>query len=118
LELDFPVERGALSTLFANLLRNAEAAASADAAGAAGAGVGVGVIVRAGEERDQTGRRVLVLAIGDSSRRELSIEAIEGRESGRGLAIVRDLVHEWRGHLVIRPEPSPWVKGVGACFPT
>ena len=31
---------------------------------------------------------------------------------------VRDLVHEWRGHLLIRPEESPWVKGVGACFPT
>jgi len=41
MEVEFPVERGALSTIFANLLRNAQAAAE-----------GGEVIVRLGEERD------------------------------------------------------------------
>ena len=42
---------------------------------------------------------------------------IEARESGRGLAIIRDLVRAWRGHMVVRPEPAPFTKLVGASFP-
>src|SRR5262249_9755542 len=109
-ELEFPVERLALMTLFQNLLRNAQAAVASEA------GKG-SVLVRVGEERDATGRRVLVLLVGDSARSELTLEALERRESGRGLAILRDLVHEWRGHLIVRAESAPWKKGVGACFP-
>ena len=45
------------------------------------------------------------------------MEAIEARESGRGLAIVRDLVRAWRGHMVVRPESAPFTKLVGASFP-
>lgn len=126
MDLEFPVERGALCTIFANLLRNAQAAAASAAQARAqnqsqiSAGAGEqepGVLLRAGEERDETGRRFAVLLLGDTAPAGLTLEAIEARESGRGLAIVRDLVHEWRGHLVIRPEAPPFQKGVGACFP-
>ena len=107
LDVDFPVEREALVAIFSNLLRNAQAAASG----------GGHVIVRVERERDVTGRQVASLLVGDSSASALTLEAIEGRESGRGLAIVRDLVRQWRGHLVVRPEASPFTKVVGACFP-
>jgi hypothetical protein len=109
LDVDFPVERDALHAIFANLLRNAQAAASGrDAAS---------VIVRVERERDVTGRQLASLLVGDSAPATLTLEAIEARESGRGLAIVRDLVRQWRGHLVIRPEAAPFEKVVGACFP-
>ena len=106
MEVEFPVERSALSIIFANLLRNAQAAAA-----------GGDVIVRVGEERDEAGRNLTVLLVGDSAANTISIEAIEQRESGRGLALVRDLTREWQGHLVVRPEELPWRKAVGACFP-
>jgi signal transduction histidine kinase len=106
MEVEFPVERGALSTIFANLLRNAQAAAA-----------GGEVIVRLGEERDAAGRNLTVLLVGDSGAHAISLEAIEQRESGRGLALVRDLAREWQGHVVVRAEEPPWKKAVGACFP-
>src|SRR5213078_2138240 len=106
MEVEFPVERGALSTIFANLLRNAQAAAD-----------GGEVIVRLGEERDAAGRNLIVLLVGDSAENSVSLESIEQRESGRGLALVRDLTREWQGHLVVRAEEPPWKKAVGACFP-
>jgi signal transduction histidine kinase len=106
MEVEFPVERGALSTIFANLLRNAQAAAG-----------GGEVIVRLGQERDAAGRNLTVLLVGDSSAHAISLDAIEQRESGRGLALVRDLTREWHGHLVVRAEEPPWTKAVGACFP-
>jgi Tetratricopeptide repeat len=105
--VEFPVERDALATIFANLLRNAQAAA----------GEGGRVLVRMGEERDAAGRRVHVLFVGDSAASDLTAEAIERRESGRGLAIVRDLTREWAGHVVVRREEPPLRKAVGACFP-
>ena len=106
MEVEFPVERGALSTIFANLLRNAQAAAE-----------GGEVIVRLGEERDAAGRNLIVLLVGDSSAHAISLDAIEQRESGRGLALVRDLTREWQGHVIVRAEEPPWRKAVGACFP-
>jgi tetratricopeptide (TPR) repeat protein len=109
LDVDFPVEHDALHAIFANLLRNAQAAASAREAPS--------VIVRVERERDVTGRQLASLFVGDSAPATLTLEAIEARESGRGLAIVRDLVRQWRGHLVIRPETAPFEKVVGACFP-
>ena len=124
LELDVPVERSALATIFSNLLRNAQEAVAGSGHGvpesrraAGGTSLAGAILVRVSEERDATGRRQLVLLVGDSAPAELTLEMIEKRESGRGLAIVRDLVHEWRGHLVIRPGSGPFHKGVGACFP-
>jgi signal transduction histidine kinase len=109
LSVEFPVERGALNAIFNNLLRNAQTAvAGRDDAR---------VIVRVDRERDVTGRQVARLLVGDSATAELTLEAIEARESGRGLAIVRDLVRQWRGHLIVRPEAAPFHKQVGACFP-
>ena len=107
MEVEFPVERGALSAIFANLLRNAQAAAGPEGR----------VIVRLSRERDAAGRDLHLLLVGDSAEGSLSLEAIESRESGRGLAIVRDLTREWHGHLVVRSEEAPWRKAVGACFP-
>jgi tetratricopeptide (TPR) repeat protein len=107
MEVEFPVERDALTTIFTNLLRNAQAAAAPEGR----------VLVRLGEERDAAGRSVRVLLVGDSAESDLTLEGIESRESGRGLAIVRDLTREWHGHLVVRPESAPLRKVVGACFP-
>jgi signal transduction histidine kinase len=107
MEVEFPVDREALATIFANLLRNAQAAATPEGR----------VLVRLGEERDPAGRRMQVLLVGDSADGELSLEAIESRESGRGLAIVRDLTREWHGHVVVRAEAAPLRKAIGACFP-
>ncbi|HET7787914.1 MAG TPA: hypothetical protein VFL36_18220 [Myxococcales bacterium] len=104
--VEFAVEREALSTIFANLLRNAQAAAA-----------GGEVIVKLGEEHDAAGRNLTVLLVGDSSAHTISLEAIEQRESGRGLSLVRDLTREWQGHVVVRAEEPPWKKAVGACFP-
>ena len=109
LAVEFPVERGALSAIFANLLRNAQAAVAGQA--------DARVIVRIDRERDVTGRQVVRLLIGDSATAALTLEAIDARESGRGLAIVRDLVRQWRGHLVVLAEAAPFSKQVGACFP-
>ena len=109
LDLDFPVELGALSAVFANLLRNAAAAVDGRPEAR--------LLVRADRERDVTGRQWVRLVVADSAPDLLTLEAIEARESGRGLAIVRDLVRAWRGHLVVRPEPAPYVKLVGASFP-
>ena len=125
LDLDFPVEPQALATIFANLLRNAEAVVAGETAAPLDGDPALpraepGVVVRVGEERDDTGRRLLVLQIGDSARAHLTLEAIEARESGRGLAIVRDLVHEWRGHIVIhdgRSGSGPVAKSIAVCFP-
>ena len=107
MEVEFPVERDALATIFANLLRNAQAAAAPEGR----------VLVRLGEERDAAGRRMHSLLVGDSAETEPTLEAIESRESGRGLAIVRDLTREWHGHVVVRPEVAPLRKAIGVCFP-
>ena len=109
LDLDFPVELDALSAVFSNLLRNAQAAVDGTPEAR--------VVVRADRERDVTGRQWVTLLVGDSAPAGLTLESIEARESGRGLAIVRDLVRAWRGHLVVRPEAAPLAKLVGASFP-
>ncbi len=110
LELDFPVAEPALAAIFANLLRNAQAAVAGQA--------DPRVVVRLDRERDVTGRPLVSLSVGDSAAATLTLDAIEGRESGRGLAIVRDAVRQWRGHLVVRREAAPVTKAIGAVFPT
>ncbi len=109
LDLDFPVDRDALELIFTNLLRNAQAAV----AGAPDARV----LVRVDRERDATGRQVVTLFVGDSASAPFTVDTIESREGGRGLAIVRDLVRAWRGQMVVRAEPAPLAKLVGASFP-
>jgi len=109
LAVDFPIEHDALAAIFMNLLRNAQAAVAGQEDGR--------VIVRVERARDVTGRQEVSLALGDSAPAPLTAETIEARESGRGLAIVRDLVREWRGHLVVRPDALPFTKTVEACFP-
>ena len=59
LDLDFPVELDALSAVFSNLLRNAQAAVD----GAPEARV----VIRADRERDVTGRQWVTLLVGDSA---------------------------------------------------
>jgi tetratricopeptide (TPR) repeat protein len=110
LAVDFPVEEDAMAGIFANLLRNAQAAVAGQ--------TGARVVVRVDRARDVTGRQQVSLLVGDSATTTLTLETIEARESGRGLAIVRDLVREWRGHLVVRPDAFPFTKVVGACFPS
>ncbi len=110
LQVDFPVAEPALAAIFANLLRNAQAAVAGQ--------TDPRVIVRLDRDRDVTGRPLVSLSVGDSAAATLTLDAIEGRESGRGLAIVRDAVRHWRGHLVVRPEAPPIAKAVGAVFPT
>jgi tetratricopeptide (TPR) repeat protein len=109
LAVDFPIEHDALAAIFMNLLRNAQAAISGQEDGR--------VIVRIDRSRDVTGRQEVSLALGDSAPAPLTLETIETRESGRGLAIVRDLVREWRGHMLVRPDALPYTKAVEACFP-
>ena len=109
LTIDFPIDHDALAAIFMNLLRNAQAAVAGQDDGH--------VIVRVERARDVTGRQEVSLALGDSAPAPLTLEIIEARESGRGLAIVRDLVREWRGHLVVRGDALPFTKTVGACFP-
>jgi tetratricopeptide (TPR) repeat protein len=109
LAVDFPVEQDALAAIFANLLRNAQAAVAGQP--------DPRVVVRVDRERDVTGRQAVSLLVGDSAAAQLTEEAIEARESGRGLAIVRDLVRQWRGDIVVRPEGAPLSKLVGARFP-
>jgi signal transduction histidine kinase len=109
LAVDFPIEHDALAAIFMNLLRNAQAVVAAQDDGR--------VIVRVDRARDVTGRQEVSLAVGDSATSTFTLETIEARESGRGLAIVRDLVRQWRGHMVVRPDTLPFTKAVGACFP-
>ncbi|MFL5303696.1 MAG: hypothetical protein ACJ8F1_00715 [Polyangia bacterium] len=110
LQVDFPVAEPALAAIFANLLRNAQAAVAGQ--------TDPRVVVKLDRARDVTGRPLVSLSVGDSAAATLTLEAIEGRESGRGLAIVRDAVRHWRGHLVVRPEAPPVAKAIGAVFPT
>ena len=113
LEVLFPVSADALYALFANLLRNAQAAA-ARAASSSGA---PHLLVRVREGQDAAGRAVAELHVADSSPQPLTLEMIAARESGRGLSLVRDLVREWQGHLRIAAEEAPLCKSVVLCFP-
>ena len=109
LAVEFPIEHDALAAIFMNLLRNAQAAVAGQDDGR--------VIVRIDRARDVTGRQEVSLALGDSAPAPLTLETIEARESGRGLAIVRDLVREWRGHLVVRAGDGPVHQGGGGMLP-
>jgi hypothetical protein len=57
------------------------------------------------------------LLVADSAQSTLSLDDIEQRDSQRGLGIVRDLVRRWGGYMIVREEPAPFVKSIGAAFP-
>jgi len=109
LDLAVPVAEAALATIVVNLLRNASAAVrgTRDAR----------ILFRVDLDRDVTGRRMVSLLVADSAKGTLSLDDIEQRDSQRGLGIVRDLVRRWGGYMIVRKEPSPFVKSVGAAFP-
>jgi Flp pilus assembly protein TadD len=110
LDLAIPVAEPAVATIVVNLLRNAAAAVH----GAANARI----LLRIDTDRDVTGRRMVSLLVADSARDTLSLDAIDQRDSQRGLGIVRDLVRRWGGYMIVRDEPAPFSKSVGATFPS
>jgi signal transduction histidine kinase len=60
---------------------------------------------------------MVTVLVADSAPHTPTPAEIEARDGQRGLGIVRDLVRRWGGHLVVRPEPAPLVKAIGASFP-
>ena len=109
LDLAVPVAEPALAAIVVNLLRNA--------ASAVGCGGNARLLLRVDLDRDVTGRRMVSLLVVDSAKGTLSLDDIEQRDSQRGLGIVRDLVRRWGGYMMVREEPAPFVKSVGAVFP-
>jgi tetratricopeptide (TPR) repeat protein len=109
LDVDLPITAAALETIVANLVRNAVAAAR----GAADPRV----LLRVEETQDAAGRRLVTFLVADSAPTTVALDEIERRDGGRGLGIVRDLVRRWGGHLVVRREPAPFQKAIGAAFP-
>jgi signal transduction histidine kinase len=73
--------------------------------------------VRVEQARDATGRLLVTFLVADTAPATISLAEIEQRDGQRGLGIVRDLVRRWGGHLIVRPEPAPFVKAIGAAFP-
>jgi signal transduction histidine kinase len=109
LALAVPVAQPAVAAIVVNLLRNAATAIR----GAQDARL----LLRVDLDRDASGRRMVSLLVADSAKNMLSLDDIEQRDSQRGLGIVRDLVRRWGGYMIVREEPAPFVKSVGAAFP-
>ena len=109
LALAVPVAESAVAAIVVNLLRNAATAVR----GAPDARL----LLRVDLDRDASGRRMVSLLVADSAQGTLSLDDIEQRDSQRGLGIVRDLVRRWGGYMMVRHEPAPFVKSVGAAFP-
>jgi tetratricopeptide (TPR) repeat protein/signal transduction histidine kinase len=109
LDVDLPITPAALETIVANLVRNAVAAARG--------GPDPRVLVRVEEGHDAAGRRLVTFLVADSAPATVALDEIEQRDGQRGLGIVRDLVRRWGGHLVVRREPAPFHKAIGASFP-
>jgi signal transduction histidine kinase len=109
LGVDLPITSAALETIVANLVRNAITAArgSEDPR----------VLLRVEESQDAAGRRLVTFLVADSAPGTIALDEIERRAGDRGLGIVRDLVRRWGGHLVVRREPPPFKKAIGAAFP-
>jgi tetratricopeptide (TPR) repeat protein len=108
LTLPFPVDEGALFQVFANLLRNAQAAVKATAKPK--------ILVRLLREADFAGRTWVKLQIGDNAEAELSDADLENRAPDRGLGIVRDTSRDWHGRIVIQRESSPYHKTLSVEF--
>jgi signal transduction histidine kinase len=108
LSLALPVDGAAVFQIFANLLRNAQAAVHGCE--------DPKLLVRVVRQTDPTGQAWVKLQIGDNAMGELSSEDIESQVPGRGLGIVRDTARDWNGHVVIAPESEPYRKTVGVEF--
>lgn len=108
LSLALPVDSAAVFQIFANLLRNAQAALR-DCEDPK-------VLVRVVRQTDTTGQHWIKLQIGDNATGEISSEDVESQIPGRGLGIVRDTARDWNGHVVIAPENEPYRKTVGVEF--
>ncbi len=108
LSLWFPVDKATLFQLFANLLRNAEAAVGS----VASPKVRVSLV----STIDFTGKPLVRFQIADNGPGELKEESIEAQDPGRGLGIVRDTVRDWAGHWVIAQENEPYRKSIGLEF--
>ncbi|HMA91735.1 MAG TPA: hypothetical protein VKP30_03570, partial [Polyangiaceae bacterium] len=106
--LAFPIDESALFQIFANLLRNAEAAVE----GMASPQIQVALV----HASDFTGQPLVRLEISDNAPGEVREEAIEAQSPGRGLGIVRDTVRDWNGHLVVRRGNEAHRKSVGVEF--
>lgn len=111
-DLRFPLPHDALYTAVSNLLRNAFAASRAIPGAPPGS-----IVVRAARERDDLGRTLLTISIGDTVKDPLTMAMIDARPADRGLGIVNEVVKRWRGQLELRSEISPWIKSVALCFP-
>jgi C4-dicarboxylate-specific signal transduction histidine kinase len=108
LSLAFPIDEAALFQIFANLLRNAEAAASLAATPK--------ILVSLGRETDFTGQPLVKLKVGDNAPGDLSEERLESQEPGRGLGIIRDTARDWHGRVVLSAESEPYRKSIGVQF--
>ena len=109
LALSVPVAESAMATIVVNLLRNAATAVRGARDGR--------LLLRVDLDRDVSGRHMVSLLVADSAKSTLSLDDVEQRDSQRGLGIVRDLVRRWGGYMLVREEPAPFVKSVGAAFP-
>lgn len=103
------VDGDALFTVVANLLRNGAAAVAGSPS--------PHLVLRVEREADVTGRQLVTVLVADSAPRVPTLTEIEERDGQRGLGLVRDVTRRWGGHLVIRREPAPLVKAIGASFP-
>jgi signal transduction histidine kinase len=108
-DIELPLTADALHTILSNLLRNALAAVRG--------APHPQIMVRVDQARDATGRLMVALLVADSAAPTVTLQEIDRRDGQRGLGLVRDLVRRWGGHLVVNPQPPPFVKAIGASFP-
>ena len=108
-DIELPLTADALHTILSNLLRNALAAVRG--------APHPQIMVRVDQARDATGRLMVALLVADSAAPTVTLQEIDRRDGQRGLGLVRDLVRRWGGHLVVNPQPAPFVKAIGASFP-
>jgi signal transduction histidine kinase len=101
--------KGDLEDVLANLLRNAAAAVFE----AQAAGVGAGRLGLHVEEEDDaiTGMETVNLRVLDDAPGELTESMIRGREAGRGLGLVVDLVTRHDGSLSVERRPDERAAG-------
>ncbi len=104
----FPVDRTALFHIFANLLRNAQAAVRECNEPR--------IQVSVARVTDFTGQALVRLQIADNASLPFSRETVENQDTGRGLGIVRETTRAWNGSLLVDNEGAPYRKTVGVQF--
>jgi signal transduction histidine kinase len=116
LALDLPADppmvrvlKGDLEDVLANLLRNA--AVAVGAARAQGRAVGR-LGLRVEEEDDAiTGVESVLIRVLDDAPERLTASMVHGREAGRGLGLVVDLIHRHDGSLTVEERPDERAEG-------